>query len=106
MQITNQKLMPINSRTTLGSQSGEVIARLAMVKGALAAHDVLEDYLERINSEWEDLTANDLMMLLRRASRDDALHCRDQRMEDLQANGNDTKAAEIFLASVRLSASI
>lgn len=57
----------------ISDQPTEVKEALDKVKSQLEKSDVLDDYLDRKNADWDELTGKELYQLLKRAHLDDAL---------------------------------
>ncbi|VDO06519.1 unnamed protein product [Brugia timori] len=81
----------------ISQQSNEVIKKLNGVKDALTESGVLDEYLERKNLDWDELTGQDLYHILKRASLDDALPENGPGIANASVNGRDDKAASMFL---------
>jgi hypothetical protein len=74
---------------------GDQVAEV--VREALTEAGVLDDYLERKNADWEELTGQDVYEIVKRASLDDALPSNGSGVEEAQAAGQDDKAASLWL---------
>ena len=87
----------------LSEQPAKTVRALTSVREALTEAGVLDDYLERKNADWDELTGQDVYEIVNRASLDDALPANGPGIEEAQAVGQDDKAASLWLWNEGLS---
>lgn len=78
------------------SEQPEIAAK-AITQAKDMLEPVLDNYLERLNADWDELTGMDLYYFLKRASKDDALVPNGPNVQEAMERGDDAMAASMWL---------
>lgn len=84
----------------VSKQSQLVQDALEKVRAHLEANDSLDDYLERYNADWDELSGQEVYKLLEKALEGDALIVESDAVDDALAQGLRDKAASLYLDSL------